>query len=166
MLISSMATQAQTYASAVDYNDAIVGLQDDIATALISFNESLAVEAATAESVDPYFQELIRVTEKSLAKISAMPDYNGDTLLRASAKDLFGFYISCFNNEYKTVLSIFFDPEMDAADFERMTSLLNDISLRESVYDLSFQTAQRLFALKNGFTLDENALQDDLNGDE
>ena len=165
LLLIGISVQAQTYPTAVSYNDAIVNIQNTIANSIIRFNEALSVESATMEQTLPYYSDLITTTEAAIVNVRNLPAFEGDTLLRESAEDLFEFYASCFKNEYQTILTLFFKPDMTAEEYDQMTALLNDISTREAVYDLSFQNAQYLFALKNGFTLEENTLQDDLNGD-
>ncbi|HNE46761.1 MAG TPA: hypothetical protein PKN15_11655 [Chitinophagales bacterium] len=159
LLVTGISAKAQPFADAVSYNDYVVNIQTTIAVALNEFNQSILVEGSTRETVEPFYNNLITVTNNSLSLIKAMPAYNGDSTLRDAASELFEFYHSCFTNEYATVMTIVFDPNMTMDDYNRMNNILTDVSTRESVFDLSFQTAQYLFAIKNGFTLEENEMQ-------
>lgn len=164
LLFVSVAAKSQTFTEPVAYNDYIVGLQTAVGEKLIAFNNELAGDASSYESVQPYFTALGDAMKIAAEKIKTVPAYDGSSELRDAASDLFDFYVSIYNNEYKNMLELIYSPDFGAEDYETLNSIIAAISQKESGLDSRFQAAQKAFAAKYNMTLEENELQDAIEG--
>jgi hypothetical protein len=157
--------QAQKFKDAVEYNDYIVNLQNNIGREIISFNEKMAEETTTRESLEPGYQQMLAVTRDAVEKVAAMPGWDGSTELRDASLALFSFYLSIFEQEYVEMLDIVYSDAATEADYARLDEIMKDISERESALDKRFGEAQSAFAKKYNFILEENELQDEIDGE-
>lgn len=165
-LLVSGIISAQTFNTAVEYNDYIVNLQNEIGTQILSFNESLALEDATLEKMNKMVDEIIVTTKNVISKTEAMGAFQGNTALRDNAAALFKFYLSIFSNEYRELLTLFFSDLSITANTDKIQAILDSISQKEAIYDDNFQKAQADFAATHNIELIENELQEDIDGDE
>lgn len=156
---------AQTFKTAVEYNDYIVELQNEIGAQILSFNESLALEDATLEKMNKMVDEIVITTKKVIAKTEAIEAFQGNTALRDNATALFKFYLSIFSNEYRELLTLFFTDLSIQANVDKIQAILDSISQNETIYDDNFQKAQTEFAKIHNIELIENELQEDIDGD-
>lgn len=164
-LFSSTIANAQKFTSAIDYNDFIVDLQNQIGYKIIAFNDELGLEDASMASVTPLYEDLLKTTRDAIAKLDKAEVWEGNTELKASALALFQYYESAFSNEYKEMMGIVFKAEINEEDYTRLTSILESVTEKEQAFDLRFSKAQIAFADKYGFNLDRNELQDEIDGE-
>lgn len=161
VLIPGTSLKAQkTFTDAVEYNDYIVDHQNEIGRKIIQFNEVMADENVSREALNPYYEQMLAVTQDAVNQVKAMPPYKGNTELRDSAVDLFSFYLGIFREEYVEMLDIVFAESPSEEDFTRMETIMTDIGEEEKGYDEKFGAAQTRFAELHGFTLEENELQE------
>jgi hypothetical protein len=156
--------QAPTFKNGVDYNDYIVGLQTNVGLTIVSFNEFMGGDGVTIEAVQPYYDAMVSTAKEALTKSRALGPYKGNTELRASAVDLFTFYVDMFTNEYKEMIDLVIGAEITEASLVRVNEILTTVTEKEGVLDQAFQTAQQNFATQFGFSLEENELQEQLDG--
>jgi hypothetical protein len=165
-LVFNVQAQAPKFENGVDYNDYIVTLQNEIGHAIIQFNEVMGRDDATMEVVEPYYKAMVQAAIDAKAKSSAMNAYKGNTELRTAAVSLFTFYVETFSTEYKELLDLVFSGEITEATMVRVNEILASVTEVEGGYDEAFQTAQSNFATQFGFSLEENELQDAIDGNE
>jgi hypothetical protein len=163
-LVLGVQAQAPTFKSGVDYNDYIVGLQTKIGLAIVEFNGVMGGEDVTRESIEPYYQAMLTAAKEAQSKTKALGAYKGNTELRDSAVDLFTFYVNCFTEEYKEMIDLVIGAEITEATLERVNEILVSVTAEEGGLDQAFQTAQSNFAKQFGFSLEENELQDAIDG--
>lgn len=157
LLVIPFAASAQT--SAIEFNDKIVEEQNKIGQRLIDFNA--AVEAGT--STDLPLKLTLEQTKASLAIVEKLSWQDGAGL-RNSAIELFKFYQSIVANEYVEMVKIIEKPDLSEADVTRLNELMASITDREGKLDAEFAAQQDKFAELNGFTLEPNELQDEIDG--
>ena len=165
LLVTSLAAKSQTFTDPVDYNDYIVNLQNKIGEKLIAFNEQVASETASYASVEPYFLAMGAEMQDAVTKIKTLPAFEGNADLRNAAEGLFDFYLHTYQNEYKSMLNLVFDPAFDAEDLATLQEILTRITEKEGILDGNFQAAQQAFTTKYNITLDRNELQDKIDGE-
>ena len=156
---------SQTFDDAVEYNDYIVDLQNQIGGLILEFNEKIGAEDVTRESIQPHFDKMLATTQKAISKVEKLKGFKGNVELRDRALELFKFYYTTFSEDYKELLDIFFSGNLDEAAIERMSFLLEKVTTNEAVYDDNYAKAQQAFAKEHGFELIENELQDELDSE-
>lgn len=157
LLVIPFAASAQT--SAIEFNDMIVEEQTKIGQRIIDFNTAVENSAPT----DLPLQLTLDQTKASIAVVEKLSWQDG-AALKKSALELFKFYQSIVANEYVEMVKIVEKPELVDADITRINELLASITDREAVLDADFAAQQEAFAKLNGFTLERNELQDELDG--
>jgi len=156
---------AQTFDNAVDYNDYIVDLQNQIGNLIIQFNEKIGQEDMTRERIQPHFDKMLATTKSAITKVEKLKGFEGNVALRNNALELFKFYYTTFSVDYKELLDIYFSGNLDEAAIERMGYVLEKVTTNEAVYDDNYAKAQADFAKKYNFELIENELQDELDSE-
>lgn len=156
---------AQTFDDAVEYNDYIVDLQNQIGGLILEFNEKMGAEDVTRESIQPHFDKMLSTTQKAITKVEKLKGFEGNVELRNRALELFKFYYTTFSEDYKELLDIFFSENLDEAAIERMNVLLEKVTTNEAVYDDNYAKAQQAFAKEHNFELIENELQEELDSE-
>ena len=162
MLVSAISAQAQSDDKAIAYNDYIVNLQNTIGESIVTFNDVMSTDTITAEGIKPYYEAMINNTKNAIVKINEVLPYDGNSDLKNAASDLFQFYLTIFQNEYKEMIDIIFSDNIGDPQLQRMNEILADISAKEAVLDGNFQAAQEAFAAKYNFEIIENELQDEI----
>lgn len=160
LLVSAITLQAQSDDAAIAYNDYIVNLQNTIGESIVSFNDVLATDTITAVGIKPYYDAMITNTKNAISKMNDVQPFEGNTELKSTALDLFKFYLTIFENEYKEMVNIIFSEALTETDLQRMNDILADITAKEAILDANFQTAQIAFAEKYNFEIIENELQE------
>ncbi len=160
MLVSAISAQAQSDDKAIAYNDYIVELQTKIGESILAFNDAVSTDTITSAGIQPYYDAMINDTKNAITKINAVLPYEGNSDLKNAAADLFQFYLTIFQNEYKEMIGIIFGDAIGDPQLQRMNEILADISAKEAVLDGNFQAAQVAFATKYNFEIIENELQE------
>jgi hypothetical protein len=155
---------AQSFTSAIEYNDYIVNLQNQIGYKILAFNEEMEKETSTLASMQPFHDDLLQTTRNAIVSLEGIEAWDGNVELKASALALFSFYQQAFANEYKEMMGIVFKAELTDADYARLTEILQSVTEQEAGYDLRFSNAQKEISEKYGFSLDENELQEEIDG--
>lgn len=164
-VVISLASNGQTFSDPVTYNDYIVDLQNSVGEKLLLFNNELSDEYSTYESVEPYFLALGVAMNNAAEKMKTVPAYEGNSDLRDAAAQLFDFYVSIYNNEYKTLLAIVFSDELDVEDLNNVNTIMEGVIEKEARYDNNFKIAQEAFATRNNISLTPNELQELIEGE-
>ncbi|MCC6702840.1 MAG: hypothetical protein IT221_15015 [Fluviicola sp.] len=157
---------AQTFKTATEYNDYIVGLQNRIGEKMISFNTEVSSVGATFESVNVELKALVEETEKVIKEIEKLPAFEKNTSLRNAAKDLFLFYEKTIKEDYTKMINLIYNTDLTEEDLAQLQAILDKVTNDEKVIDERFQSEQQQFAAKYGFTLEENELQEQLDPEE
>ncbi len=146
--------------SAVDYNDAIIGEQNKI------IEHILAMSNATydIDLADEHRVRIIEQCDASIAVVSAMDAYDGNSDLRDGAVNLFKFYKEIATTDFKRILEILDNDELTDEDYDELDQIDASISSRETPLDKAFQGAQAEFSKKHNLTLLKNQYQDQLDG--
>lgn len=146
---------AQHDVAAIEYNNKIVNEQTKIGEAILSFSSN-----PNAFSL----AKLKEQAESSMSIIKKMKAYKDDKQLLSAAKDMFKFYISISKNDYKELLYLVENKEKYESNelTRKLNTLVKNISAKEIPLDNAFQSAQKKFAEKYGFTLQKNDLSDKL----
>jgi hypothetical protein len=149
------------YKDAVEYNDYIVGRQSKIVQDVMDFLKATEVSLDSAKTMLSKYPAKVDVL---IQDVKGMPPYKGDSVLRNTAIDLFGFYKKIFENEYKQIIDIRISgnsgTEEGVAEMER---LAKNVTTEEEKYDKAFHNAQADFADKNKISLKKNEMQEKFN---
>lgn len=156
LLIVAFIFTANAFANnndAVLYNDRIIAEQNKIGLTLLTF------------SGNPNEFSLSSVTtqvDKSLDVLKGMKAFDGDKEFLISAKALFKFYKSISKNEYLKILQIIENKKRYTQEEVgiKIDLLTKSIAQQEDPLDAAFQSAQKKFANKYGFTLTKNNLSE------
>ncbi len=154
-------SQTTSFSDPVDYNDYIIDLQDGIGYSLDYYMLELNDSAATYDDCEFAREVLVMVIEDAVDSLKRLAPYDGNTDFRDRAVELFNFYYSIVQNEYKQIQDILFLTDYTTEDEMRYNSLVDDIVARETVYDDNFAAAQQAFADKYGFELVDDYYYDD-----
>lgn len=162
LLALPLAMNAQTFSSAVDYNDHIVELQRRIGVKMMKFNEELSSDAATLESVNAELKELQSVADDVISNCQKLPAYEKNTALRDAAMDLFKYYKKTFKEDYSRMVQLIYGDELTEESIKELEAILEKVTVDEKVLDERFMKEQTSFADKHGFSLGENELQEQI----
>lgn len=145
--------------AAIEYNDNIVELQNNIIEKMIAFTSSVETNI---ESSDEMLESLITECKKSIRETEEISDFEGNTELRDTGVDLFRFYQNIAENEFREMLEIIQKDMSDFTDedYDRLEELENQVSTNEVAYDQAFQEAQMTFAKTHNLPLLPNKYQD------
>lgn len=132
---------------------------------ILAFNNEFGVENASREIIQPYYDSLLSTTREVVVRMQNLEDFDGNEQFLKASVDLMEFYLRTVEGAYLEMINIFFDPDFNDQSMEKLNTLLNNITTEEAIYDDSFQKSQEAFAIKYGFTLEKNALEEELNSD-
>lgn len=151
-------SKAQTFDDPIKYNDYMIGLQTQIGEKFVAFNDKLALETTTYESITPYFDQLLTTIDEVLVKLKNVTPYQKNIALKTSLLNLIEYYKVAVSTDYKEMLKIIY---LDAEpDYNRMTAIYEKVVKEESQFDKVFQEEQKKYAKKYNIALKENELQD------
>lgn len=156
---------AQTFTNAVDYNDHIVGLQNEIGYKMIAFNNEVSSEYASAESVKPFYDDLLKTTRSVIAKLEKVKPFEKNVELKNAAMELFRYYETTIAVDYKEMIELIFGDNLDEAAMARVQELLVKVTEAEAVVDAKFKSAQEAYAVKYNIDLEENELQEEIDAE-
>lgn len=158
LLASAFRLNAQTgsqtsFKDAVEYNDYIVNKQTAIGVLINDLMTIVNDSTSTLEQAHKNRTAAIVKMSTIINDIRSMPDWKGNTELRDVSINLFSFYRSCFENEYKSMIDIVYKTDATDDDFAELDRLLVVVTEKEKPLDDKFAAAQSAFAKANGFTL-------------
>jgi hypothetical protein len=147
------------YDNALDYNDAIVGLQTKVMVEILEISEKTEVHEMRAQLA--IIQEEINSSALVLNKIYFDGDNNSK--FKRTAQKLFDFYERIFNNDYEKLLDLLDvvnnEDDYDIANnaFLEVNTIVSSFSSEEEVLDEEFSQAQKSFARDNRIFIDPAA---------
>lgn len=160
ILATTGAVSAQTFTNAIDYNDHIVELQNEIGYKMIAFNNEVSAETATSESVKPFYDDLLTTTRAVIVKLEKVKPFEKNVELKTTAMELFRFYETTISVDYREMIDLIFGDELDDAAMTRVQELLVKVTEAEAIVDAKFKSAQEAYARKYNIDLEENELQE------
>jgi len=144
----------------VEYNDAIINEQTKISKVMLDMAGAFGTDINKAEI---YRKVLVKQCVLSIETTQKLPAYDGSTKFRDAGVALYTFYKSISEKEYKEMIDILRKgSEITEADITKLTSLEQEITVKETPLDDAFQAAQTEFAKKYDLLLEENKMQDDI----
>ncbi|MFY7990619.1 MAG: LIC11966 family surface protein [Fluviicola sp.] len=161
-LLFTLTVKAQTFSSAQEYNDYIVNVQVSIGEKMLAFNDIVGDESATLEYAISELNAMVAFTDDAIAKAAKITPFEKNIELKESALALFRFYRQILNEDYRKMVQIYFDTNLNEASLEEMQAILDSISQREAPLDDRFQSAQQAFAERYNLELLENELQEEI----
>lgn len=160
LLFVVFTTNAQkSFKTAISYNDYIVEQQTAIGLKILDFNKVVNV-TVNYDTLMMALKEIDKTIDKSLKNLKNTIAFEKETELKTSALNLFQFYKRIMNNEYKEMIKILSKGEYSEEDSAKMSEILDKVVKDENAFDATFLDAQKKFAEKYGFTLQESELQE------
>ncbi|MCX6556078.1 MAG: hypothetical protein NTW95_01370 [Candidatus Aminicenantes bacterium] len=149
---------------AINYNDRIVGYQNKIIEKMLALADSFSQANPAAMQVK--LLALNGQIDESLAVVSRMQDFKGNTRLRDAAVALFEFYRDIAAAEYAELVDILGKGtgNVTDGDRDRLQEIQSNITAREAEFDKELQEAQKEFALKYNIEVTENKYQKKIDG--
>jgi hypothetical protein len=151
---------------AIEYNDAIVGIQTKVMVEVLNMGNYDNVSDMKEQLV--LIQIELKSTLITLNKIYF--DGDKDQKFKTSSLKLFNFYDRVFNEDYARVLDLLDiieneeDYDISNSAFNEMNEIIQNFSEEETEIDLEFQEAQKSFARENNIFIDpsEHPLQEEI----
>lgn len=142
---------------AAKYNNKIIKLQHSVTPDVVSFFKTF--KEGSAEDLKKKQAKLIKDFDGAIAKVNAMPDFEGDGELRKAALDWFKLYESSFKNEYDHIIALVANRDRSKEDHAKLDQMTNDLVKREEVVDAQFEAAQTAFAKRHQLEMIEHPLK-------
>lgn len=149
-------TNGEAYKNAIQYNDFIVNKQTEVAKQIMQFAAESQTDLNTAEQT---INQAVSKVSQTITAIEGMPDWKGNTALRDSALSLFRFYKTIFSDDYRRIIAMQKDGTVSQEEKTEYYQITQKINSSEAKLDAGFKTAQKDFALQNGFKVATNELQ-------
>lgn len=146
--------------SALEYNDGIVGFQMRI------LNDMMKTMKLEGEDIIADLNGTIAITEESIEGLENMEVYPGGEEMKEKALDLFNFYLKTMKGPWMEAFILFEEKgaNMNEEELAHFQELLTAPGIEEVKYDQGFASAQDSFAKANGFVIQKNAMQDEIDG--
>lgn len=155
LLVSSV-TQAQNK-NAAKYNNSIIKLQHSVTPGIVKFFKSF--EKGTAEDLKKQKTKLIPKFDAAIAKIKAMPDFEGDAELKNASLEWFTLYKNSFETEYNHIIELVANRDRSKEDHVKMDQMTDELVKREEAVDARFEKAQEAFAKRHNLELIERPMK-------
>lgn len=161
LLLVNVSCNTTPKMTALEYNDAIINEQTDIASVMIKFGE---VIESSIEQADILRKEIVSQCDSSLKTMNDLPEFDGNSEFKNAGIALFSFYKEISAKEYRQILDVLEKEEIKDNDLQELQNIQTSIETREAKLDSRFQAAQRDFAQKNKITIGDNTLQQKIDG--
>ncbi|HSZ71888.1 MAG TPA: hypothetical protein VK750_04375 [Cytophagaceae bacterium] len=142
---------------AAKYNNAIIKLQHGVTPDVVEFFE--AFEKGTTEDLKKQQVKLVKDFDAAIAKLNAMPDFEGDGALKKAALDWFKLYEGSFKNEYDHIITLVTNRDRSKEDHTKLDQMTDELVTREEAVDAQFETAQNAFSKKHHLEMIEHPLK-------
>lgn len=158
-----------SFSDAIAYNDYIVTEQNNIVQSVLELSAAFADSGSTQEvhaAIWKKYENLRLQVAASVSKINELTVFEGNTEFLEATKAVFSFYQHIAVHDYHTLVSFITNEQTNAVDLQNVMKMLEELTAQEALLDIRFTDAQNDFAMKYGFVLSENELQnkiDDLN---
>ena len=160
------------FTDAIEYNDAIVGIQTKITLKILAWGKTDDIDEM--KSILKDVQQEIKTGLTTAQQLSFDGD-NQNKLKNGSIK-LLEFYDKVFNDEYEQLMLLVEQLTKNAENLTEeeyinialeMGTLVDQVSVEENLLDIEFTDLQEQFAKDNGFVLsdEDHPLQDMLDED-
>lgn len=155
-LMVSIVSQAQTK-NAAKYNNTIIKLQHKVTPDIVTFFKDF--ETGSAEDLNKQKAKLIPEFDAAIAKINAMPDFQGDADLKNAALDWFKLYKESFENDYEHIIALVANRDRSKEDHAKLDQMTDELVAKEEKVDAQFEKAQVAFAKKHNLELIERPIK-------
>ena len=142
---------------AAKYNNKIIKLQHSVTPDVVSFFKTF--EKGSAEDLKKKQAKLIKDFDAAIAKVNAMPDFEGDGELKKAALDWFKLYESSFKNEYDHIITLVTNRDRSKEDHAKLDQMTDELVKREGAVDAQFEAAQTAFAKRHQLEMIEHPLK-------
>jgi hypothetical protein len=142
---------------AAKYNNKIIKLQHSVTPDVVSFFKTF--EKGSAEDLKKKQAKLIKDFDKAIAKVNAMPNFEGDGELKKAALDWFKLYENSFKNEYDHIIVLVANRDRSKEDRVKLDQMTNELVAREEAVDVQFEAAQTSFAKRHKLEMIERPLK-------
>lgn len=142
---------------AAKYNNKIIKLQHSVTPDVVSFFKTF--EKGSAEDLKKKQAKLIKDFDAAIAKVNAMPDFEGDGDLKKAALEWFRLYESSFKNEYDHIITLVTNRDRSKEDHAKLDQMTDELVKREEAVDAQFEKAQADFAKKHHLEMIERPLK-------
>ena len=160
------------FTDAIEYNDAIVGIQTKITLKILAWGETDDIDEM--KSILKDVQQEIKTGLTTAQQLSF--DGDNQNKLKNGAIKLLEFYDKVFNDEYEQLMLLVEQLTKNAENLTEeeyvnialeMGALVDQVSVEENLLDIEFADLQEQFAKDNGFVLsdEDHPLQDMLDED-
>lgn len=144
----------------VKYNDYIVDQQNLIGGKLLEMIQVLNKSESTQDEATASLEMVKATITQALSNLDILSPIE-DFGVKQDANDLFLFYQRTAQTKYPLIISQLYSASPDVDEIDKV---LAEITTEEKGLDDAFLGAQQKFAAANNFTLEENELQKDING--
>ncbi len=141
------------FASAVEYNNYIIGKQKDVLNDILMFSSE-----QDASKGNKIMTDGVSKIDQHIKDLQNMPAWKGNTTFRDKAIDLFKFYKEMFATDYTSLLD-----GKDTEDLTKITGAQSSITEKEGKLEEAFIKAQKDFATANNIPLADNPMQKQVN---
>lgn len=142
---------------AAQYNNKIIKLQHKVTPDVVSFFKTF--EKGSTEDLKKQQAKLIKDFDAAIAKVNAMPDFEGDGELKKAALEWFRLYESSFKNEYDHIITLVANRDRSKEDHAKLDQLTDELVKREEAVDAQFEAAQAAFAKRHKLEMIERPLK-------
>lgn len=142
---------------AAQYNNKIIKLQHKVTPDVVGFFKTF--EKGTTEDLKKQQAKLIKDFDAAIAKVNAMPDFEGDGELKKAALEWFRLYESSFKNEYDHIITLVANRDRSKEDHAKLDQLTDELVKREEAVDAQFEAAQTAFAKRHQLEIVERPLK-------
>ena len=95
-------------------------------------------------------EKMISDVDAFVEELKRMADFGGDGAFRDKAIELFAFYKSTLETEYKLMIEIVAKKDLKEEDRKKLDEYAHDLIAREKEIDDAFESAQLEFVKKHG----------------
>lgn len=149
-----------TFSTAIEYNDFIVKLQEKTILKTLALGDVL--KGGDSASIHKSFKEFGDQAKASLAELKKLDAFEGEVELRDKALELFQFYVTIYEKDYKEMIDLVTKKDVNEKDLARVDAIVAKVSTEELKYDAGFAAAQDAFAKKHNMTIIKNNLQNEI----
>ncbi|MCP5051719.1 MAG: hypothetical protein GY940_31425 [bacterium] len=143
------------------YNNQLVRYQTRVITKMMGLRNTINRGDPVATSYK--LQELQELLENTIAEVSGMPGFEGNTAMRDAMLDLLNFYKSLSENQFKEITEILRGrSSLTRTDSDYIQKLMEEITEEEMELDEEMSRVQQEFADKYNFRTKKNPLQKEL----
>lgn len=140
--------------TAAEYNDLIVNEQQLILKEMRQFNND---DGSNVERIEQKRLKIITQCDSSISKIEKLEDFDGNTSLKNAALELFTFYKTVCDTEYKEMIAIMSKSLITKEDIEKLKLSQEKNKQVELKLDMQLEKAQNEFAKEQGIKIELNS---------